>query len=84
MGWRQPNWDEWLDLKTIKAVVRHASGVITVLVLFALTGWIIDASVSDDDWKKVLKTIDYVVMTGLFLWLIYQMGCVLWHERDKK
>lgn len=50
-------WEEWIDLDTIRACVRHATGAIPALLIFALV--------------------------GLFLWLVYQMGCILWNRREK-
>jgi hypothetical protein len=76
-------WEAWVDLDTIRACVRHASGAIPALLIFALVGILIHHTVRDDILRRVLEVIDGLALVGLFLWLVYQMGCVLWNRREK-
>ncbi len=76
-------WAEWLDLDTIRACVRHATGAIPALFIFALVGLAIRYIISDDILRRALEAIDGLALVGLFLWLIYQMGCILWNRREK-
>ena len=75
-------WREWLDLDTIRACVRHATGAIPALLIFALVGLAIYI-VRDEALRRTLEMIDNLVLVGLFLWLAYQMGCVLWNRRER-
>jgi hypothetical protein len=76
-------WEEWLDIDTIRACVRHATGAVPALLIFALVGLVIHYIISDDTLRLALETIDGLALVGLFVWLVYQMGCILWNRREK-
>jgi len=76
-------WQEWLDLDTIRACIRHATGAIPALLIFALVGLAIDYIIMDETMRRALVTIDGLALVGLFLWLAYQMGCILWNRRER-
>ncbi len=76
-------WEGWLDLDTIRACVRHATGAIPALVIFALVGLAIRVIIRDEVLRLVLVAIDDLALVGLFLWLTYQMACILWNRRVK-
>lgn len=76
-------WQGWVDLDTIRACVRHATGAIPPLLIFALVGILIHYTIRDEILRRALEGIDGLALVGLFLWLVYQMGCVLWNRREK-
>lgn len=74
-------WIDWLDINTLKILSRHASGVIGAMVVFKLIGLFIEWGFKEGTLRNVLVTIDSFVLMGLFIWLIYQMGRLLWMGR---
>jgi hypothetical protein len=73
----------WIDFDTIRACVRHATGAIPALLIFALVGLVIRLIIIKGTLRGILETIDGLALVGLFLWLVYQMGCILWNRREK-
>lgn len=77
-------WNEWIiDVETLKILSQHASGVVGAILLFKILAFIIDLGFKDRTLKIILESVDSVVLVGLFLWLAYQMGCLLWKRRVK-
>ncbi len=76
-------WEEWIDLDTIRACVRHATGAIPALLIFALVGLVIRLIISKGTLRQVLEALDGFALVGLILWLLYQMGCILWNRRER-
>jgi hypothetical protein len=75
--------DEWIDLATIKALTQHASATLVALVLFGLVRFALAIVKLSETTRAILEVTDELVLVGLFLWLIYQMGCALWKGRIK-
>ena len=73
-------WPDWIDLDTLKALSRHASGSIGAILVFKAMGVLVDWGFTGR-LKIVLKTIDDTVLVGLLIWLAYQMGVLLWKSR---
>ncbi len=73
-------WADWIDLDTIKALSRHASGSIGAILVFKAMGVLVDWGFTGR-LKMVLKTIDDFVLVGLLIWLAYQMMILLWKGR---
>lgn len=76
-------WEDWVDIDTIKACIRHASGAIVAVAIFLLIRLAIYFAVKDNTLRMTLETIDSFALVGLFLWLVYQTGCILWNRRVK-
>ena len=76
-------WEEWVDTETIKACIRHASGAIVAVVIFLVIGLAIHFGTKDNRLRSALESIDSFALVGLFVWLVYQTGCVLWNRRVK-
>jgi hypothetical protein len=76
-------WDEWIDLPTAKALSQHASGTLGALAFFAIVRYALGLVPLSATTRIILEAVDEVVLVGLFLWLIYQMSCLLWKGRIK-
>jgi hypothetical protein len=74
-------WEEWLDLKSIKALSQHGSATLTAFLLFALLGYALDWVPLPDVVRSTLKGVDDIVLVGLVLWFVWQMALVLWKGR---
>lgn len=74
-------WTESVDIDILKILSRHASGVIGAMAVFMVIDLLAEWWLPDGTLKTVLKTIDGFVLVGLFLWLAYQMGHLLWLRR---
>jgi len=77
------SWDEWIDLTTVKALSQHASGTLAALGFFAIVRLALALVALSSTTRTILEGLDEFVLVGLFLWLIYQMGCLLWKGRIK-
>jgi len=76
-------WTEWLDIDTLKILSFHASGVIGAILVFKIIGFFIGWGLKGGTLKTVVEAIDSIVLVGLFLWLAYQMGRLLWKKRTR-
>lgn len=76
-------WSEWIDFETIKALSKHASGIIPGLVFFWAFGALVDELVYDEPLKHILHKVDGFILIGLVLWLAFQTGCILWKHRER-
>ena len=74
---------EWVDIETIKIIMRHSTGSVVALVVFALMDYGIKVFIIDETLKFILHTIDHWALIGMFAWLVYQMGCLCWNSRVK-
>ena len=74
-------WSEWLDLDNIKAVTQHTSVVAAVVVCYKLIFVLVRWGVEKGALRTVLHGLEGMVLVGLFLWFIIQMGLVLWERR---
>lgn len=77
------NVGEWIDLATVKALSQHASGTLAALGFFALVRAALTLVTLSGTTRAILQGTDEFVLVGLFFWLIYQMGCLLWKGRIK-
>jgi len=77
------NVGEWIDLATVKALSQHASGTLAALGFFAIVRFALTLVTLSATTRTILELIDEVVLVGLFVWLIYQMACLLWKGRIK-
>lgn len=68
---------DWVDIETIKALSKHASGVVPSLLFFWVVGSLVDEVVRDKDLKHTLHLIDGIILVGLVLWLAFQTACIL-------
>lgn len=76
-------WDDWIDVATIKALTQHASATLIALILFGIVRFALKLVPLSETTRAILEVVDEVVLVGLFAWLIYQMGCLLWKGRIK-
>ena len=74
---------EWIDLDTLKILSRHASGVIGAMAFFKLIAWFVEWGIPEGSLRLALELIDSFALVGLFLWLVYQMGVLLWLRRAR-
>jgi hypothetical protein len=74
---------EWIDIPTVKALTQHASATLAALTLFGVVRVVLDAVVLSNKTRTILEFLDEFVLLGLFVWLIYQMACLLWKGRMK-
>jgi hypothetical protein len=79
--YRAMRFTEWLDLDTLRILSRHASGVIGAMAFFKLIAWFVEWGVPEGKLRLALELIDGFALVGLFLWLVYQMGMLLWQRR---
>ncbi len=77
------NWEEWIDVPTIKTLTQHSSASLVSLVLFGLIHFAIDKVKLSDVTRITLVSVDEFVLVGLFVWLVWQMACLLWKGRIK-
>jgi hypothetical protein len=76
-------WDEWIDLATVKAFSQHASATLAALGFFAVVRYALTLVTLSATTRTILEGLDEFVLLGLFVWLIYQMACLLWKGRIK-
>jgi len=76
-------WEDWIDRDTIKTCARHASGAVASVLIFLAIRYIVRFGVEEGLLRTVLETTDSFVLIGLFIWLPYQMGVILWNRRVK-
>ena len=74
---------EWIDLTTVKALSQHASATLAALAFFAIVRFALTLVTLSAITRTILEGTDEFVLVGLFLWLIYQMACLLWKGRIK-
>lgn len=74
-------WKEWIDLDTIKACGRHATGAVGAVLIFLAIRLVIKFGVKEGTLQDILETIDSFVLVGLFLWIAFQTGVILWNRR---
>lgn len=72
---------EWVDVKILKILSRHASGVIGAIAVFGAVGFAVELLVKESTLKTVVKIIDSFVLVGLVVWLAYQLARLLWTRR---
>ena len=77
------NWDDWIDIPTIKALTQHASGTLAALILFGIVHWVLGRISLSDATRTILVVVDEFCLVGLFLWFIGQMALALWKGRIK-
>jgi hypothetical protein len=76
-------WGEWIDVPTIKALSLHASGTLATLLFFAIVRGALGLVGLSSTTRTILEGLDEFVLVGLFIWLIYQMACLLLKGRIK-
>jgi hypothetical protein len=74
---------EWIDVATVKALSQHASSTLAALGFFAILRLALALVTLSATTRIILEGLDEFVLVGLFIWLIYQMACLLWKGRIK-
>lgn len=69
--------NDWVDIETLKAVSRHTSAVVVVILGFVLAGVVISVGLHDGHLKQILEGVDAFVLVGLFLVLAWKLFDVL-------
>lgn len=70
---------EWVNIKLIKKLSHHSSGVIMALVFWRIVGLAVTFAFSEGDWiRGIIEAIEGVVTIGLILWLAVQLFRQLW------
>jgi uncharacterized membrane protein len=75
------SWREWIGLSTIKVYVSHTIVTMGAVLIFVLLRSVIRWGVGKGTLQDVLEMIDSVMLAGLFIWFMYQMGVILWNGR---
>ena len=76
-------YEEWIDIETLKTISWHTTGVIGALLSFILVGFIIKFGIDDGIVKTILEWMEDFALIGLVGWLIIQTAQVLWFRRGK-
>lgn len=74
-------WDDWLELETIKVLVRHASGVAVSMLLYWLIGRLLHLLVDEGLIRLIIEDSERFLLLVQFVWFVYQSGLVLWKKR---
>lgn len=74
---------EWLDIEFLRALVRHGSGSVFALAIFAIIGFAAELLVRDDTLRAILRKTDDVVLIGIVVWLALQLAHQLWRHRSQ-
>jgi len=72
---------DWIDIEFLKAACRHTICCLVLIVFFAVISHIIDFFLVDQVTRDALHVVDGIGLVGLFIWLLYQMGCEFWNRR---
>ena len=76
-------WDDWVDLPTIRALSQHASATLAALGFFAIVHFARKLVSLSETSRTILEILDEFALVGLFGWLIYQMARLLWECRGR-
>jgi hypothetical protein len=74
-------WDEWIDLASIKALSQHASATLTAFACFGVIDFVAKRMQLSELTTNIVDAIEEMVLVGLLIWFVYQMGLVLWKRR---
>jgi hypothetical protein len=72
----------WIDFETLRICVFHTTGSIGSMVCFKAGAMAADHLVARE-WLWVVQHIENVTLIGLLLWLVLQLGMLLWNHRVK-
>ena len=73
--------NDWVDIETLKAVSRHTSAVVVVILGFVVAGVVVRVGLHDGYLKQILEGVDAFVLVGLFLVLAWKLFDVLIRRR---
>ena len=74
-------YDEWIEIATLKLLLRHASVNIAALILFATVGYIGHLVIPLGPIRIILDFVEEFVLVGLILFFAYQTALLLWKGR---
>jgi hypothetical protein len=76
-------WEDWVDIPNIKTFSQHASATLAGVGFFSIVHYCLELATLSAISRAILEGLDEFVLVGLFVWLIYQMACILWKGRVK-
>lgn len=76
-------WEEWVDIATIKACVRHATGVVPALAIALGIRIAIQWTMEEGPMRTILEGADTLWLVVLCLYLIYQTAREIMKGRDR-
>lgn len=73
----------WIDVQVVRFCTMHTSGSIAAMGCFKVATVTADRLV-DSGWLALVHAIENTALIGILLWLVYQLGVLLWIHRVKQ
>jgi hypothetical protein len=75
-------FQRWIDFGTLRICVFHTTGSIGAMLCFKAGAIAADYLIARE-WLYVAQAIENVALIGILLWLVLQLGMLLWNHRVK-
>jgi hypothetical protein len=70
--------ERWIHLAAIRALVFHATAVLTTLVLSAVVCFVIQRLMHEGPFKRLMILIDELLTLVLILFFVVELGVYFW------